>query len=316
MNIRVVLLSIFLLLIVSETAFAQFGRLRDRALDAAQRRVEQRVEERVYQEVDRAVYRAVDGAFDSVFGSPHQREDFGSEAEYEAAMNEWRNALMMMGAEVETRESYLFSVVNRMRITSRDEHGNTEDPVLFDSLIEPGATYSGTFVPQEGSDRVTMVFDADHNAMIMFIQSDGEKMSMVYGGNAMFASLMGQYEKFEIEGEVEPMPDHYAERFHEIGTRTINGVRATGYRMEDDAVSIEYWVTTEFGNPAASGGMIQSPTTLMMPGIPQSHGGVLLEAKINDKETGSQMTIESVEIRRNERREYSRSEFPLIRLGE
>ncbi|MCC5927385.1 MAG: hypothetical protein JJU41_12580 [Bacteroidetes bacterium] len=318
MNIRIALIVLFLLLLGAETAFAQFGRLRDRALDAAQRRVEQRIEERVYQEVDRAVYRAVDDAFDSVFGSPHQREDFGSEAEYEEAMNEWRKAIMAMGADVDTRDSYSFSVVNRMRISGTDEDGSPIEPVYFYSLIEPGSTYSGTFVPQEGNDQVTMVFDSETNAMIMFIQSDGEKMSMVYGGNAMFASFIGDYEEFEDEDfEPEDIPDHYAERFTEIGSKTINGIRATGYRMEDEAVSIEYWVTSEFGSQSASrGGLMQSPSTLMMPGIPQSHGGIVLEARVSDKETGAVFIMESVDINRNARRNYTKQEFPLVRLGE
>lgn len=318
MNIRIALIVLFLLLIGAETAFAQFGRLRDRALDAAQRRVEQRVEERVNQEIDRAVYRSVDKAFDSVFGSPHQRDDFSSDAEYEEAMNTWRQAMMAMGSDIETRDAYRFSVVNRMRVTGVDEDGASIEPTYFDSLIEPDATYSGTFVPQdESDDRVTMVFDAETNAMIMFIRSDGEQMSMVYGSNAMFETMMGDFEEFEDEDvEAEPIPDHYAERFEEIGTKIIHGVRATGFLMEDESVRIEYWVTTEFGSPAAAGGFIQSPSTLMMPGIPQSHGGVMLEARFNDKESGSEFIMESVEIRQNERREFTKSEYPLVRFGE
>jgi len=133
----------------------------------------------------------------------------------------------------------------------------------------------------------------------------------------MFASMMGDHEEFEDEDfEAEPIPDQYAERFEEIGSKTIHGVHANGFRMEDDAVSIEYWVTSEFGSPAAAGGLIQSPSTLMMPGIPQSHGGVVLEVRVNDKESGAEFIMESVGIRRIERHEFTKSEYPPVRFGE
>lgn len=319
MSIRSLFLLFFFLLFTVETAFGQFGRLRDRAMNAAQERLQQRVEERIYHEIDQAVYRAVDDAFDSVFGAPHERESFASEAEYQEAMNQWRMALMSMGADIETREEYSFSVVNRIRISGRDENGNPLEPIYFNALIEPDATYSGTVVPDESSDeQVVMVFDADTNAMIMFIESDGEKMSMVYGGDFMLSSMEGLSDEFEVQ-EIDPaeIPDAYAEKFTELGTKTIHGVQATGFRMEDEAVSVEYWMTTEFGDHSTSaGGGIPAPSSLIAPGIPLSHDGLLLEARIDDKEEGSSFLMESVDLNRSAGVSFATQDYPRIRLGE
>lgn len=319
MSIRSLFVLFFFLLFTVETAFGQFGRLRDRAMNAAQDRLQQRVEERIYHEIDQAVYRAVDNAFDSLIGAPHQRGDFRTEEEYQEAMNQWRMALMSMGADIEIRDEYSFSILNRMRISGTDESGNPMDPVYMHALIEPDATYSGTTVPdQESGNEVVIIFDADTNAMIMFIESDGEKMSMVYGGDFMLSAMEGLSDEFQAD-QIDPadIPDPYAEKFTEIGTKTIHGVEATGFRMEDEAVSIEYWITSEFGeHSVAPMGGAQSPSTLIAPGIPRSHGALLLEARVIDKEEGANFIMESVEIRRNASMRFSSEDYPRIRLGE
>ncbi|TVQ64541.1 MAG: hypothetical protein EA360_12090 [Balneolaceae bacterium] len=319
MSIRTLFILLFFLLFTVETALGQFSRLRDRAVNAAQDRLQQRVEERIYHEIDQAVYRAVDNAFDSVIGAPHERGDFRTEEEYQAAMNQWRMSLISMGADIEVRDEYSFSILNRMRISGTDEQGNPMEPVYLHALIEPDATYSGTTVPdQESGGEVVIIFDGDTNAMIMFIESDGEKMSMVYGGDFMLSAMEGLSDEFEVD-EIDPadIPDAYAEKFTELGTKTIHGVQATGYSMEDEAVSVEYWITTEFGDHSvASGGGTQSPSTLIAPGIPRSHGALLLEARVIDKEEGSSFIMESVEIRRNAGLRFSSEDYPRIRLGE
>jgi hypothetical protein len=314
---RIIAISFFVLLIGAETAMAQFGRLRDRALDAASRRIEQRVEEHIGSKIDAAATKVVDDAFDSVFGSPHKREDFGSDEEYQRATANWRASMFGSMLNVETRDEYRFSIRNHMRFSTIDANGRVTDEGEFTFLIEPGATYSGTFVEnsedQQGS--VIMIFDNEYDAMVMFITSDGEKMSMAYGGGGGWIPEGDEQDNDAFEPG-EDLPE--GTEFESLGTRTIHGVTARGYRFSDDEMEMEMWIADDESqtgrnlgnrNPALQRNYPHAADMLPTSGLP-------LEMTTLDKATGERFKMESVEFNRNARIRLNRSEYPAVSFGE
>jgi hypothetical protein len=316
---KIIAITIIVLLIGAEVALAQFGRLRDRALDAATRRVEQRVEEHIGSKIDAAAEKVVDNAFDSVFGKPHNREDFGSDEEYEQAVSAWRASMFGSMMNVETRDEYRFSIRNHMRFTTTDRNGRVTDEGEFTFLIEPGATYSGTLVENDENNggSVIMIFDIENGAMVMFITSDGEKMSMAYGGGS---GWMDGFDGLDDEDDEpaefgEDMPDNM--QFESLGTRTIHGVTANGYRFSDDEMEMEMWIAEDGSlsgrtlgnrNPALQRNHPNAADMLPTSGLP-------LEMTSREKSTGETFKMESVDFNRNARIRLSRSEYPPVSFG-
>ena len=319
-KIKLLLVTVMLLLLGAETVQAQFGRLRDRAVEAAANRAEQRIEREINQRVEAAAERAVDNAFDSVFGSPVRREDYGSDEEYRRARSSWRTSMFGSMMNVETRDEYPFSIRNHMRFTSVDANGRASDEGEVVFLIEPGALYSGTHVQSENgeSDSVIMVFDIEYGAMVMFMTTEGERLSMAYGSGNWMEGI-----EFDEDDEIDQdfvfgqdMP--HGTEVESLGTRTIHGVRANGYRVTDETTEMEIWFADEEAftgrsmrgrnpglqraNPAAAS---------MMPG-----SGLPLEMTTLDKTNGSTFKMESVDINLNARINLNRRDYPPISFGE
>jgi hypothetical protein len=310
---RTIAITIIVLLIGAEVALAQLGRLRDRALDAATRRVEQRVEEHIGSKIDAAATRAVDGAFDSVFGKPHKREDFGSDEDYERATATWRTSMLGSMMNVETRSEYTFSIRNQMRFTTMDANGRVTDEGEFTFLLEPGASYSGTFVENEDDKQgsVIMVFDTEFDAMVMFISSEGEKMSMAYGGGGGGGWMASMDEDNDEDADFgEDMG------YESLGTRTIHGITARGYRFSDEEMEMEMWIADD----ESLSGHLGSRNPALQKNHPQAAGmlpasGLPLEMTSREKSTGETFKMESVEFNRNARIRLNRSEYPAVSFG-
>lgn len=319
-KIKLILVTVMLLLLGAETVQAQFGRLRDRAVEAAANRAEQRIEREINQRVEAAAERAVDNAFDSVFGSPLKREDYGSDEEYQRARSSWRTSMFGSMMNVETRDEYPFSIRNHMRFTSVDENGRASDEGEVVFLIEPGALYSGTLVQSENGDAesVIMVFDIEYGAMVMFMTTEGERLSMAYGsGNWMAEIDMDDDEGIDqdfVFGEHVPE----GTEVESLGTRTIHGIRASGYRVSDESAEMEIWVADDenfsgrnmgAGNP---GFQRANPAAAAM--MPAS--GLPLEMTSHDKSTGAIFKMESIDIDRNARINLNRRDYPPLSFGE
>jgi hypothetical protein len=81
-----------------------------------------------------------------------------------------------------TADRYVFSVMHTLQYTSFQEGGRESETAEFDFYFQPDAMYTGTVVRGKNeSEEVTIVYDLDHEAMIMFMNSDGNKFSIAYG---------------------------------------------------------------------------------------------------------------------------------------
>lgn len=197
-----------------------------------------------------------------------------------------------------------------MRVEATDPDGNPEEPATYLNWFEPGKGYSATTIPGDDEHQVTMVTDFENESVIMFIDGEDGKMSFVYSTQALRSALTA------AAADEDALYDEADENGHpsmqSIGQKSILGLTADGYRVEDENGITEFWVTRELelehiASTNTSGVHQQAFAGILLPG----DGFILLmthKSHIN-RET---FRMETIEINRDVDNVYSLNEYPRI----
>ncbi|WP_189702617.1 DUF4412 domain-containing protein [Subsaximicrobium wynnwilliamsii] len=187
--------------------------------------------------------------------------------EEKAEMN--KKAMSIFGGSLEgLPETYQFSYVVDMQITSK------KDETTMQYFVEPDATYFGNALPEDKTNSI-IVYDMENQAMVTFMDNDGNKMAMKMripiSDKKMQALLKKESDatKTKIEnGTITPLPD-----------KKILGYTCKGYQIiQKDGVS-KIWFTNEA--PVSFVGMFASadkmPKNLSGDMIPFGPKSMMLE---------------------------------------
>ena len=308
------------------------GGLAKKVSDAAS----QKAQDKVNSKIDEMTQKMVDNSFDAMFGSsekpaaaPPPAAATGGAAAAPAtgttttagagggastgagpsAMPFWTNN------DAKTESSYNFNIVTTMEIASSK---NGDDKAILKMHYNTKEPYTGTLIisadpkkQQQGS--AFVVLDAKNQSMVMLMSSDKSKFSMAYGW-----SDAGKYAS-SAPGSASPTPRQQVNwdtvkvwnNFSRIGSKTIAGYAADGYRMERPDGNAEIWVShdprLDVGDMFAANSGLRQMRGRIPDGYPQ---GMLLQLTGVNTKTGETVTMTVTSIDTNANVTYNMADYP------
>jgi hypothetical protein len=290
-----------ILAIVATPARSQgiFDRIKKKAADA----VSQKAEDKVNNKIDEMSRKLVDNSFAAMFGDSSAA---GAKGENGAASSPFS-----LGGNAKTEDSYTFNVVTTMEIESSKStksdgkavimmHFNTNEPYTGTSIVS-------TDPKQQGS--AFIILDAKNQAMVMLMSSEKSKFSIAYGWKEAqkYTPVSTTVPKEQVNWDTVKVWRSYSK----IGTKTIAGYAADGYRSESPDATVEMWVSHDgalsVGNMfAANSGMKQMKGRLPAD-YPQ---GMLLQMTSTNNKTAEKVTMTVTKIDTNAHVTYAMADYP------
>ena len=292
-----------ILTIVATPARSQgiFDRIKKKAADA----VSQKAEDKVNNKIDEMSQKLVDNSFAAVFGDSSVT---GAKGGPGAASSPFS-----LGGNAKTEDRYTFNVVTTMEIESSKStksdgkavimmHFNTNEPYTGTSIVS-------TDPKQQGS--AFIILDAKNQAMVMLMASEKSKFSIAYGWKdaQKFAPPPASAPKEQAQVNWDTV--RVWRNYSKIGTKTIAGYSADGYRLDGPDGTVDIWVSRDprlsVGNMfAANSGMKQ-----MKGRLPEEYPqGMLLQMTSINNKSGEKVTMTVTKIDTNAHVTYAMSDYP------
>lgn len=303
------------LMTTADSAEAQFLRgLQDRLTDAVARRVEQNVENRVVGAIEDRAEAMVDNSFETMFsvGSNGAADGSASASNIFSRLTDTSN--------IEVADSYDFDIAATFEIHKLDRRGRRDRDEDMEMVFyySENAPYTGTRMTagpgaeQEGA--AMIIYDFEHQLMLMLMESEGERFAMPYN----WAAVMEDAQAWPIDDmdaeDVEA--DTAMPAFEHIGSRRISGYDSEGYRVQDETHVTEIWVSDEVAPGIER--IFQANRSMPMlggsmpPGYPQ---GMLMELNSEDLESGETVVMRTTDIDMDADASFVMSDYPILDLG-
>jgi len=289
------IITVILLIFASDLQAQILNRLQRRA----QERVEERVEQRIERELFNAADKMVDKAFESIFGADPERSTAGENR---------RILPFSLNNNVNTESAYHFNTISIIEIISTGSDGTAGKPVEMHMHFSDSGQYTGTsFAGEEidtGESNLFMIYDFTNGAMVMLMESEDGKFSFAYDWTSI------PVEDSEVDTDYsEPVPPS----FTHIGNRTIAGYSAEGYRMEEDGIKTDIWVTDAdtFGRGYFLSAY--SSTTHLSGLLPGEYpNGTILEIISENLTTGEKVVMRTKDVKKNVSVVYQMADYPNV----
>ena len=318
-----------------------FGGIAKKVSDAAA----QKAQDKVSSKLDELSQKLVDNSFDAIFGSAEKPAagpppaSAGTTAGGAVASGSSAPAAPAAGAggsasagafsgaspfwtnnDAKTESSYNFNVVTTMEIASSK---NASDKAVLKMHYNTKEAYSGTQIisadpkkQQQGS--AFVILDAKNQAMVMLMASDKSKFSIAYG--------WADAQKYapSAAGSAPPEPKQQVnwdtvkvwKSYSRIGTKTIAGYSADGYRIETTDGNAEVWVSHD--ERLNVGGMFGASSSLkqLRGRVPDDYPqGMLLQLTGVNTKTGETVTMTVTSIDTNANVTYNMADYPKMGSG-
>jgi Domain of unknown function (DUF4412) len=273
-----------------------FDRLKKKAADAAK----QEAESKASSKIDELARKMVDNSFATIFG-----DSVGGGA--------GRGLPFTIGGNTKTESSYTFNIVTTMEIVSSKQKGKS----ILTTLINTREPYMGMKIvgpdDKKSNGTAVVVLDSKNQAMVMLMSTDTSRFSMAYGwANAL------KYAPPPTADTAAEQPVNWDtvkvwRSYTRIGTKTIAGYEADGYRMETTDGTGEVWVSHD---PALAGsGMFGAGSELkqLRGRLPADYPtGMLLAMNGVDNQTGEKVSMTVTNIDTHAHTTYAMSDYPPI----
>lgn len=307
------------LLTTANTAEAQFlKKLGDRLTDAVERRVEQNVERRVVGAIEDRAEEAVDTSFDTMFNA-------GANAASGASGNDASgggNSIFSRFTDtsnIEVADSYDFDIAATFEVHQLDSRGRRDRDNDMEMIFyySENAPYTGTkMIAGPGADQdaaALIIYDFEHQLMLMLMESEGERFAMPYNWGA----VLDEAGAWPVDEEDATISDNAAlPAFERIGSRKISGYDSEGYRVQDETHVTEIWVSTDVAPGIER--VFQANRSMPMLGGNMPAGypqGMLMELNAESLETGETVVMRTTDINMNANVSYRMSDYPILNLG-
>ena len=299
-----------ILMTIAAPAEAQIlGRITKRATDA----VEKKAEEKLNAKLDQMAQKLVDNSFDAVFGEPES----GSGEKAASGSGAKGGLPFSIGSGAKTEERYTFSLVTTLEIEAFKRGDRSDGKALLKMHFNPNEAYTGTSITsadaKEADGSAFIVLDAKNSAMVMLMESDKDKFSIAYDWKEALKYAEA------ANARTEPVNWDTVQVWHSytrIGTRTIHGHTAHGYRAESPESTVEIWVTRDAVlrdvNLFASGASMKPMKGKLPADYPY---GMMLEMTSVSKNSGEKVVMKVTEINTSARVAYAMSDYPRMEMG-
>jgi hypothetical protein len=276
--------------------------LQAQILNRLQRRAQERVEERIEQRIERELFNAadkmVDKTWESIFGADPERSDDVSSRILPFSLN----------SDVATESAYHFNTISIVEIISTKADGASGKPVEMHMHFSDNGQYTGTTFSGEeidtGEGNMFMIYDFTNGAMIMLMESEEGKFSFAYDWTSIHAE--------DSESDVVDT-DYVPPSFTHIGSRTIAGYNAEGYRLEEDGIRTDIWVTDTETFGTGHFLTAYSSTAQMSGVLPGEYpSGTILEIHSENLSNGEKVVIRTKDVKKNVAVVYKMDDYPNI----
>jgi hypothetical protein len=282
--------------VLAPRADAQIMRaIQRKAADA----VAQKAEAKLDAKIEQMAEKAVNGSYDALFGG----------------LESGAGAMIKLPGDAKTAERYSFSIVSTMTMSSTSASGKDEGTATMKMHFNPAEQYTATQVIsqdlKDAGGNAVVIFDLENEAMVMLMEAEGNKFSMAYS----FKDAAAAAEKAGAADDVNWDETESWKNWTRIGTRTIAGYSATGYRSTDGETTVEMWVTRD---PALAGaGLfgVNSGLKQLRGRLPEEYPtGMLLEMTSKDgKGQTSRLVTTEIDTRASVR--FTMADYPRMGLG-
>jgi hypothetical protein len=285
------------------------GRLQKKAQEA----VEKKAEDKLNAKIDQLAQKMVDNSFSAVFG------DSAASAPGGAANggSSGRAAPFSLGGNAKTESQYKFDIVTSMEIETWRRDGASAGKALLKMHFNTAQPYTGTAIidpngkAPEGQPFI--VLDAKNESMVMFMASDKNKFSIAYDWkDAQRVAQANAQQAAPVNWDTVTVWRNY----RKIGTKTIAGFSAEGYRSESPDGTAEVWISRDkrlgAGDMFAAGSSMKQLKGKMPNEMPY---GMLLEMSSSNAGTGEKVSMKVTEINTSANVTYAMSDYPKMELG-
>lgn len=287
------------------------GRIKKKAADA----VEKKAEDKVNDKIDELAQKMVDNSFSALFGDSVGAAANDPSGSASAGSREMPFSL----GNATTESSYSFDVVSTMEVESVARNGKSSGKAILKMHFNSRAQYTGTSISSPDSKKsegdVFVVLDAKNESMVMLMASDKSKFSIAYDWKEAqkFAETAAAASSDEqVNWDTVAVWRSYSK----IGTRTIAGYSADGYRAEAPDAAVEIWVSRDrglaVGNMMGANSGLKQMKGRMPADYPQ---GMMLEMTSTNANSGEKVTMKVTKIDTNASVTYSMSDYPKMEMG-
>ena len=275
------------------------NRLKKKAQEAAA----QKAEEKLTEQVQQAAEQMVEKSWNSIFG------------EFESDSSSFGKLPFKMNSNVKTEDEYRFTIKSTMEITSVNEDGSTEPPVLMHMFFNEDEVYTGSQFESEEMKKedgeLFIIYDFKNSAMLMLMSNDSDKFSFAYDWNQTLESV--QTASDSIDTETDEISSEDWDNYEKIGSKTILGYSCDGYRSENDQQITEVWVSkdADFGmtNLFQAHANAKQLKNKMPADYPQ---GMLMEMSFKDLSNNEETRMKVINIDKNNRTKLVMSDYPTM----
>lgn len=297
--------------VASTTASAQIGRgIGRRAASAIERKVDQKID----QKIEEAAEKLVNQSFNSIFG-----DDGTSSSSSGDKKSSGGSRIFSVLPNAPTEARYDFDVVLTYELEKITKSGKSEDKVLMLMHFNKDGNYAGTrLMPAErkkSDGEVFAIFDVKNESMVMLMESEDGKFSIAYG----WKDAVRYAEKSASQpppattagSSTSSAPVTSTATYSHIGSRTIAGVPAEGYRSETADGTMDVWVAKD-ASLDHSRMMGASSSMKQLRTMPTSHPeGMLLEITATDR-NGEKSKMTATKIDRNAKVRIDMDDYPRV----
>jgi hypothetical protein len=189
-------------------------------------------------------------------------------------------------------------------------HFNTEQPYTGTSIVSADPKKA-----QQGN--AFIVLDAKNQAMVMMMANDKKKFSIAYDWKdatkfAQSAQSAQSAPKQEVNWDTVKVWRNYSK----IGTKTIAGFSADGYKLDSQEGNVEMWISHDqrlsVGNMFAANSGLKQMQGRLPADYPQ---GMLLQMVSTSKNSGEKVTMTVTSIDTNAHVTYAMADYPKMDLA-
>jgi hypothetical protein len=305
--IRLASCAVMLSLLAAPSGAQILGRLQKRAQEA----VEKKAEDKLNAKIDELAKKMVDNSFSAVFGDSTAPGASGA-----AAGSGGGGAAFpfSIGSNAKTEDRYAFDVVSTMEIEAFRKDGRSGGKSIMRMHFNPNEAYTGTSIESADGKKMEgstfIVLDAKNQAMVMMMASDKQKFSIAYDWKE--AQKYAQSKADPVNWDTVTVWKTYKK----IGTKTIAGYSAEGYRADGAEGTAELWVSRDrrlgSGSMFAASGSMKQFKGRMPADMPQ---GMLLEMTSTNASSGEKVTMRVTDVKTNANVVYAMSDYPKMEMG-
>ena len=284
-------------------------RLKKRATDAIQKKTEDKVDAKI----DQLAQRAVDNSFAMVFGESAAPAAGGASASGASAGGRLPFSL---GGNTATESEYRFNVVMTVRIETSAQAGSQPTAAVVNLHFNTSQPYTGTAVVSADGQPVNgagfVVLDSKNHAMVMFVATDKNKFSMAYDWKDAQQFAVNASHAEQVKWDTVTTWKGY----RRIGSKTVAGYAADGYRAETPDGVMDLWLTRDarlaVGSIFGATASMKQFKGRMPEDMPQ---GMLLEMTSTKTASGERVTMQVTHVDADAHVSYALSEYPKMELG-